>query len=183
MDRLSALRNWGRREVRAASGIVEGTLLGTSLTASPPLSLFIHSLTHLFIPQPNRLPHPDCPSPKVWRFPAGPRRGQPLSPPSLVCNCSGPQRPRRQRGAVPARLSRTRAPGLSRSGALGPVFQPGDLTQSRFGRKESSCTRARGKEAGQAGGGVSGDSKNCGLCSLRSSVLREGLFREDRGSE
>lgn len=112
---------------RSLGGIrmVEGTLLGTLLTASPIPSLFIHScvhsFSHSFIPQTNRFPCPDCPLPQVGRFPDGPQRGQPLSFPSRVCNCSGPRRPRRQRGAVPARLGRTRAPGPSRSGALGPI--------------------------------------------------------------
>lgn len=158
---------------RAAEGTIRGT---PPVVHTPPLATivvhsFIYPLVHAFIHSlAISTPSLDCPHTKAGASLLAPgwREGcQPVSPPIGVCS-SGPQRPRRQRGAVPARIGRTRASVPSRSGGLGPVCQLRDLIQSRPGRKESSCSWGRGKEAGQAGGGVSGDIKNCGLCPLRS---------------
>lgn len=143
-------------------------------------SLFIHSYIHSCMHSfPSHI-YPQFGLPPTQRLalpcrPPGGGRGVSLSPlPAGSCSCSGLRRPRRQRGAVPARLGRTRASGPSRSGGLGPVSQPRDLIQSLPGRTESSCSW--GKEAGQMGGGVSGDVKNCGLCPLRSWSSGSGII-------
>lgn len=121
---------------------------------------------HSFIHSPAiSTPSPDCPPPEGWRFPSGPRKGQPLSSKRV---CSGARLPGRQRGAVPGRLGRTHPSGPSPSDRLGPVSQPRDLFHSNPRRKESSCSWARGREAGQAGGDISGGTKNCGLCPMKS---------------
>lgn len=122
---------------------VGGTLLGIPPVVHhhPPLppSLVIHSFVHSSIPWPYRPPVP-YPQPTGWSFPSGPRKFQTLSSPNRVCNCSGALLPRRQRGAVPARLGRTPTSCPSTSGGLGPGFQPRDLFHSHSRKKESSCS-------------------------------------------
>ena len=97
----------------------------TSRGPSSPSSAAVAG--HSFIHSPAiSTPSRDCPPPKGWRFPSGPRKSQPLSS-KRVCNCSGARLPGRQRGAVPGRLGRTHPSGPSPSGRLGP-----GLSASRY---------------------------------------------------
>ena len=139
---LRGARTSGMMDVRAAPGRWRAPSSGylpwfTTIFLCRRRWSFINSLIHSFPGHIDLL----SPTPKPR---AGPSLLAPgsfsLSSPNRVCNCSGALLPRRQRGAVPARLGRTPTSCPSTSGGLGPGSQPRDLFHSHSRKKESSCS-------------------------------------------
>lgn len=173
------------REVRAASGWAPsvGRLLPRLRHHRYSfIRVLIHSFTHSFMSQPNRFPRPDCPHPKSgasllalgrvshFLLPAGSAIEWPAAAQEAAWSCPGTTQPRP--------CSRPVLIGRAGAGLSAWRSDPKPLWEER-----KFLRLGKGQGVGQAGRGVSRDSKNCVLCTLRSWVLLAGLFREDRDSE